>query len=305
MTFAAGDTAAAAAGDAVSVATTTQSFMVDVVQASAAVPVLVDFWAPWCGPCKQLTPVIEKVVKAAGGKVKLVTMDIEKYPEIAGQLGVQSIPAVIAFTNGQPVDGFMGALPEAQVQAFVERITGAPIADEGGVEDVLAEADAALGAGDAAGAAEIYAAVLAEEPEEMAALAGLARAQLAMGGVEAAKATLAMAPAAKAADPALAAVLAQIEIAEKAAAVGDLAPLEAKVAADPLDHQSRFDLAVGLAAADDRKEALGHLLQIVRTDRAWEDDGARKELVKLFEAWGPKDEHTIAGRKRLSSLLFS
>ncbi|WP_020179603.1 thioredoxin [Methylopila sp. M107] len=283
-------------------ATTTQTFMADVVQASTTTPVLVDFWAPWCGPCRQLTPVLEKVVKAAAGKIRLVTMNIDEHPEIAGQLGIQSIPAVIAFRRGQPIDGFMGALPEAQVQAFIARMIGEELPEEGA--DIAAEAEAALEAGDAALAGELFAELLVEDPANTTAIAGLARARIAAGDLASAKETLASAPEG-ATDPALAAAKAQIDLAERAAAVGDLAPLEAKVAADPADHQSRYDLAVGLAAAGLPKEALEHLLEIVRKDRTWNEDGARKELVKLFEAWGPKDEFTILGRKRLSSLLFA
>lgn len=300
MTMLAGETPAADTADGLIVATSTQTFMTDVVQASVQTPVLVDFWAPWCGPCRQLTPVLEKVVKAAGGKVKLATMNIDEHPQIAGQLGIQSIPAVICFRRGQPIDGFMGALPESQVQAFIERMIGEELPDEAG--DIRAEAEAALEAGDAATAAEIYMALLGEEPDDAGALAGLARARIALGDLQGAKETLEAAPPA---DPAVVAVKAQIDIAERAAAVGDLAPLEAKVAADPLDHQSRFDLAVGLAAAGLKKEAVDHLLDIVKRDRTWNDDGARKELVKLFEAWGFKDESAVYGRKRLSSLLFA
>ena len=300
MTMLAGETPAANTADGLIVATTTQTFMTDVVQASIETPVLVDFWAPWCGPCRTLTPVIEKVVKAAGGKVKLATMNIDDHPQIAGQLGIQSIPAVVCFRRGQPIDGFMGALPESQVQAFVERMIGEELPDEAG--DIRAQAEAALEAGDAATAAEIYMALLGEEPDDVGAIAGLARARIALGDLQGARETIAAAPQN---EPVVATVTAQIDLAERALAVGDLAPLEAKVAADPLDHQSRFDLAVGLAAAGLKKEAVDHLLDIVKRDRAWNDDGARKELVKFFEAWGFKDENTVYGRKRLSSLLFA
>ena len=291
----------AAAGDLIK-DTTTASFRQDVLTESMHQPVLVDFWAPWCGPCKQLTPVIEKVVKAAAGKVKLVKMNIDEHPQIAGQLGIQSIPAVIAFQRGQPVDGFMGALPEAQIKGFIERLVG-PVT--GAVEELLNQAAALAEEGDASGAAEIYAAVLAQDQENVPAIAALAKLHLDLQDLEGAKRFLAMAPKDKANDPAIAAVRAAIDLAEQAASLGDLAELQRRLEADPLDHQARFDLAVGLAGKGRRKEAVDHLLEIVRRDRSWNDDGARKQLVQFFEAWGPKDETTIAGRRRLSSILFA
>jgi putative thioredoxin len=283
--------------------TTTQGFRQDVIAESMNQPVLVDFWAPWCGPCKQLTPVIEKVVGEAGGKVKLVKLNIDEHPTIPGQLGIQSIPAVIAFQRGQPVDGFMGAQPESQVKAFIEKLVG-PMGP-GPVEEVLAAAAEALEAGDAAGASELYAEVLAAEPENVVAIAGLARLHLDAGDIEGAKGFLAMAPAAKAQDPAVAAVRAAVELAEQAASLGDTAELEAKVAANPKDHQARFDLALALNARDRREEAVDHLIAIIKADRKWNDDGARKQLLQFFEAWGPMDEHSVAGRRKLSVLLFS
>lgn len=283
--------------------TTTQAFRQDVVSESMTQPVLVDFWAPWCGPCKQLTPIIEKVVKEAGGKVKLVKMNIDEHPQIPGQLGIQSIPAVIAFQRGQPIDGFMGALPESQVKAFIEKLVG-PMGP-GATEELLLAAQDAVDAGDAAGASELYAGVLQLEPENVAALAGLARLHLDMGDLEGAKGILAAAPEAKAADPALAAVRAAIELAEQAASLGDTAELEAKVAANPKDYQARFDLALALNARDRREEAVDQLVAVIKADRTWNDDGARKQLLQFFEAWGPMDEHTIAGRRKLSALLFS
>ena len=283
--------------------TTTQGFMKDVIEESKRQPVLVDFWAPWCGPCKQLTPILEKVVRAAKGKVKLAKMNIDEHPAIPGQMGIQSIPAVIAFVNGQPADGFMGALPESQVIAFIERLTKDKLA--GAAQDLLKEAEAALAEGDAAGAAEIYAQLLTEDPENVAALAGLARAYLDAGEVERAKQTLAQVPEAKRTDAAVAAVRAALDLKDQAAAVGPIGDLEKKVAANPLDHQARFDLAVALNAKGERGPALDHLLEIVRRDRKWNDDGARKQLVQFFEAWGPTDEATVNGRKRLSSILFA
>src|SRR5215813_13904691 len=283
--------------------TTTQGFVKDVIEESKRQPVLVDFWAPWCGPCKQLTPVLEKAVKAAKGKVKLAKMNIDEHPAIPGQMGIQSIPAVIAFSNGQPVDGFMGALPESQVVAFLERITkGAVGAEE---KDLLKAADAALAEGDTAGAAEIYAQVLAEDGTSVPALAGLARSYVETGALEQAKQTLALVPEAKRNEASVAAARAALELAEQATALGPVAELEQKVAANPLDHQARYDLAVALNAQGKRNEALDQLLEIVKRDRKWNDDGARKQLVQLFDAWGPTDEATVAGRRRLSSILFA
>jgi putative thioredoxin len=235
--------------------------------------------------------------------VKLVKMDIDKHPTIPGQLGIQSIPAVFAFVNGQPVDGFLGALPESQVAAFIERVTKDRIGGE--EKDLLKSADDALAKGDAAGAADLYAQVLAQDSGNVAALAGLARSYVRTGATEQAKQTLALVPEAKRNDPAVAAAHAALEVAEQAKSVGPIADLEQKVAANPLDHQARFDLALGLNAKGRRQEAVDNLLDIVKRDRKWNDDGARKQLLQLFEAWGPTDEATVNGRKRLSSILFS
>ena len=282
---------------------TTKSFMKDVIEESKRQPVLVDFWAPWCGPCKQLTPIIEKAVKAAKGKVKLTKMNIDEHPAIPGQMGIQSIPAVIAFSNGQPIDGFMGALPESQVVAFLERLTKEKIGGEDA--DQLKAADAALAAGNAAVAADMYAALLQQDSSNVPALAGLARCYVETGNIEQAKKTLALVPEAKANDASVAAARAAIELAEKAKAVGPLDELEKKVAANPLDHQARFDLATALNAANKRAEAANHLLEIVKRDRKWNEDAARKQLVQFFEAWGFADPAAVEGRKRLSSILFS
>jgi putative thioredoxin len=283
--------------------TTTQGFVKDVIEESRRQPVLVDFWAEWCGPCKQLTPVLEKAVKAAKGKVKLVKMDIDKHPAIPGQMGIQSIPAVIAFVNGQPADGFLGALPESQVTAFLERITKDKLG--GDAQDLLKAADAALAAGNAAEAIELYAEVLQEEPGSVPALAGLARAYVETGAIDQAKQTLALVPEAKRNDAAVVAARSALEVAEQAKSVGPAAELEQKVAANPLDHQARFDLAVALNAAGQREEAVDHLIAIVKRDRKWNDDGARKQLVQFFDAWGPTDEATVSGRRKLSSVLFA
>ncbi|WP_342708684.1 thioredoxin [Bradyrhizobium sp. B124] len=286
--------------------TTTQTFVKDVIEESRRQPVMIDFWAPWCGPCRQLTPLLEKAVRNAKGRVKLVKMNIDEHPQIPGQMGIQSIPAVIAFVNGQPADGFMGAVPESQINAFIEKITkGVPAAGEPNLAEILAEADAVLAEGDVEGAAQIYAEVLAHDATNIAALAGLAKCYVTSGAVEQAKQTLAMVPESKRNDAAVKAVQAAIDLAEQAQSVGPIAELEQKVAANPLDHQARFDLATALNAMNKRTEATEQLLAIVKRDRKWNDDGARKQLVQFFEAWGGTDEATVEGRRRLSTILFS
>ncbi|MBY0382664.1 MAG: thioredoxin [Xanthobacteraceae bacterium] len=282
--------------------TTTQTFVQDVIEESKRQPVLIDFWAPWCGPCKQLTPVLEKAVRAAKGKVKLVKMNIDEHPAVPGQMGIQSIPAVIAFVDGQPADGFMGAVPEGQVNAFIEKLTkGVP----GGADDFLAEAEALLAEGDAATAASIYAELLAQDSTSIPALAGLARCYVLAGALDQAKQTLALVPESKRNDAAVSAVQSMLDLAEQAQSLGPVAELEQKVEADPLDHQARFDLATALNAKNHRLDAANHLLEIVRRDRKWNEDAARKQLVQFFEAWGADDDATVESRKRLSTILFS
>ena len=242
-------------------------------------------------------------MRAAKGKVKLVKMNIDEHPAIPGQMGIQSIPAVIAFVNGQPADGFMGALPESQVVAFLERLTKDRIGGE--AQDLLKAADAALVEGDPAGAADLYAQLLAEDNTNVHALAGLARCYVETGAIDQAKQTLALVPESKRNEPSVVAAKAALDLAEQAKTLGPIAELEQKVAANPLDHQARFDLALALNGKGRRLEALEHLMSIVKRDRKWNDDGARKQLVQFFDAWGPADEATIEGRKRLSSILFA
>jgi len=292
-----------AAADGLIKDTTTQTFVKDVIEESKRQPVLIDFWAPWCGPCKQLTPVLEKAVRAAKGKVKLVKMNIDEHPAIPGQMGIQSIPAVIAFVNGQPADGFMGALPESQVMAFLERLTKDRIGGE--AKDLLKAADAALVEGNPAGAADLYAQLLEEDNTNVHALAGLARCYVETGAIDQAKQTLALVPESKRNEASVLAAQAALDLAEQAKSLGPIADLEQKVAANPLDHQARFDLALALNSKGRRLDALDHLISIVKRDRKWNDDGARKQLVQFFDAWGPTDEATIEGRKRLSSILFA
>ncbi|MEG6508103.1 thioredoxin [Methyloligella sp. 2.7D] len=283
--------------------TTTAEFMRDVVEASQSVPVLVDFWAPWCGPCRQLTPMLENAVRAAKGAVKLVKLNIDEHPEIPGQMGVQSIPAVFAFKGGQPVDGFMGAVPESQINAFIARLTADGDA-AGGAGDLEA-AEAALAAGDANAAAQIFGQALQEDRENVKAAAGLAKCYLMTGDLARAEQTLGLVPPDKANDEAVASARAELELAKKAEDAGDITALQEAVAADPNDLQARFDLAVALGAKGERAGAADALLFIVGKDRAWKDDEARKQLLQFFEAWGPKDPATLQGRQKLSSLLFS
>jgi putative thioredoxin len=295
-------TSPAPASDDLVLDVTMQNFMKEVIEESKNRPVLVDFWAPWCEPCKTLGPVIEKVVRAAKGKIRLAKMNIDAHPQVAQQLGIQSIPAVYVFSNGQPVDGFVGALPEAEVKAFIDRVGGPAGPDIG---EMIKAADEMLKANDAAGAAAAFTQILSAEPENIAALAGLVRAQLASNDFDAAKKTFALIPETKANDLAVSAARAALDLAEQASSVGDIAPLEAKAAANPADHQARFDLAIALNAHGRRAEAADQLLDIVKRDRKWNDDGARKQLVQFFEAWGGADENTVEGRRKLSLLLFS
>lgn len=290
---------------------TTESFMADVIEASQARLVLLDLWAPWCGPCKQLTPILEKLTAQSGGGVRLAKMNIDEHPGVAQQLQVQSIPAVFAFKAGRPVDGFMGALPESELKKFIDKHADGELGPSP-AEALMETAAEALAAGQIDGALECYQAALAQEPENVQAMAGLAQAALAAGHIEAAAGVLAAAPAHDN-DPDLAAARAALALAEKMAekkAGGhdesdDMQALHAQLAKNENDHQARFDLALAYHGAGAREAALDTLLDLVARDRTWQDDGARKQLVELFDAYGANDELVVAARKRLSSLLFS
>ena len=284
--------------------TTTAGFQADVIAESRNQPVLVDFWAPWCGPCKQLTPVIEKAVREAGGAVKLVKMNIDDHPAIAGQLGIQSIPAVIAFANGQPVDGFMGAVPESQVKEFIAKV-GGPSNEEAALAEAINAANGLVEAGDFVQASEIFSSVLQAAPDNVDAVVGLATCLLESGDAEKAREILAQLPADKQNEPAVRALEARLALADQVKLIGDPIELERRVQADPKDYQARFDLAQVRNAQGRREDAADELLFIMKSDREWNDDGARKQLLQFFEAWGNTDPVTLGARRKLSSLLFS
>jgi putative thioredoxin len=280
-----------------------RTFVADVLEASRGVPVLVDFWAPWCGPCKQLTPVLEKVVREARGAVKLVKINIDENQDIARQMRIQSIPAVFAFRNGQPVDGFMGALPESEVRRFIQRLAG----DIGPspIDELLALADEAVAQGDLGAAAQAYAQILQEEPQHVGALAGLAKCYLMSGDMDRAEQTLALVPPDQQNHEQVASVRATLTLQAQAAQAGDLGPLRAKASANPKDFEAQMALAAALPAAGHAEEAIEVLLAAIKADRNWNEGSARKQLLTLFEALGASDPLVAQGRRRLSALLFS
>ncbi|MGO4564474.1 thioredoxin [Rhizobium sp. 2YAF20] len=289
--------------------TTTATFARDVIEESRHQPVLVDFWAPWCGPCKQLTPTLEKVVNEGRGRVKLVKMNIDDHPSIAGQLGIQSIPAVIAFVNGRPADGFMGAVPESQVREFIDRIAGPDNGSEGDdaaqIASILDEAAALFANDDINGAAELFGAVLQADPENAKALAGMAECMIAAGQSDRARQALSDLPDTLAQDAGILAVVKKLDQIDEARKLGDPAALEHALAVNPDDHQARISLAKILNVQGKRDDAAEHLLTVMRRDRTFDDDGARRQLLQFFDVWGFKDPATVTARRKLSSILFS
>jgi putative thioredoxin len=286
--------------------TTEATFMADVIEASQTVPVIVDFWAPWCGPCKTLGPALEAAVTAAKGKVRMVKVDVDQNQRIAAQLRIQSIPTVYAFWQGQPVDGFQGALPGSEIKAFIDKLTAlAGNGDDGGLAEAIEAAEAMLAEGAAVEAAETFAAILGEEPANAPAYGGMVRAHLALGQLDQAEALLAAAPAAIATAAEVEAARAQLDLARQAESAGPVTDLRAKVEADPADHQARYDLALALHAAGQVEEAVDELLDLFRRDREWNDGAAKTQLFKIFDALKPQDPIVLKGRRRLSSMIFA
>ena len=285
---------------------TTETFMTDVIEASRSNPVVVDFWAPWCGPCKQLGPIIENVARETKG-VTLCKMDVEQYPEVSSQMGIQSIPAVVAFVDGRPADAFMGAKPESEVRRFFEKIAK-KVKPDPQAEDMAAAMDQAnelMNEGDHGAAAEIFGAVLAREPGNIDAFAGLGQCYIAVGEIDMAQMLIDKIPEEHRDRGPLVGLIKAIELARQASDLGGLAELAAAVEANPGDHQARLDYALALNAEGEREAAAEQLIEIVRADRTWKDDGARTQLLEFFEAWGNSDPATVSGRRALSSILFS